>query len=229
MNKNILIFGAYGALGKGVTATLLKKDYSKYYLFGSDAEKNSVTDSRIVNINVSDLSVEANVQKLFSRVQVEENTPLFMFSTIGGFFAGVDLKDTKSSDWERMFNLNLKTNFHIAKHFIKLAEQNGGAACFTSALSGMNNEAGRIAYGASKSALIHMIRSLSEECASGGISVMGIAPHLLDTPANREWMNENEYHTLQKPEEIGELIHFLFSNYHYMTGNIITLKTRFRR
>ena len=40
MTKELLIFGANGALGSGVTETLLKKDYDQIYLFGSKFERN---------------------------------------------------------------------------------------------------------------------------------------------------------------------------------------------
>jgi FlaA1/EpsC-like NDP-sugar epimerase len=35
MQKHLLIFGSNGALGKGVTEVLIKKDYERIYLFDS--------------------------------------------------------------------------------------------------------------------------------------------------------------------------------------------------
>jgi len=96
-------------------------------------------------------------------------------------------------------------------------------------LSGFNPEANRIAYGASKAAVNYLIESLAEECRSKKIGVTGIAPYILDTPANREWGKEEDYEKWHKPGEIGEIIHFIFSNYHYLSGNIISLKIRFSR
>ena len=38
MNKELLIFGANGALGKGITEVLTKKDFDKVYLFDFNLE-----------------------------------------------------------------------------------------------------------------------------------------------------------------------------------------------
>jgi hypothetical protein len=50
MKKIVLIFGAYGALGTGVTKTLLKKDYDRY-IYWTLMQKSKSDDKRVVNIN----------------------------------------------------------------------------------------------------------------------------------------------------------------------------------
>ena len=59
------------------------------------------------------------------------------------------------------------------------------------------------------------------------LSVNAIAPFIIDTPANRDWTKDRDYQSWMKPEEIGELIHLIFSNYNFINGNIIELKERF--
>ena len=82
MDKKLIIFGANGALGSGVTKTLLSKDYDEIYLF--DFKSNdSYSDSRIKQFVIKDLSVEKNVIASMFEVKTNEKTKLFMFSTIG--------------------------------------------------------------------------------------------------------------------------------------------------
>ena len=61
------------------------------------------------------------------------------------------------------------------------------------------------------------------------MTVNAIAPYIIDTPANRKWMQNDNYESWTKPEEIGNLAHMLFKNYNFITGNVITLKGRFQK
>jgi len=231
VKKEVIIFGAYGALGKGVSEILIKKEYDKFYLVGTDAENKGKTADNIVNISSGDLSGENNVREVFDKIHIMRGIQYCLFSAIGGFWGGSELKDTGMDDWERVFRMNLWTNFLISRYFIEsMAEAgNGGSICLTSALSAYRPEAGRIAYGASKAALNYLIESLAEESFDKKIAVTGIAPYIIDTPANREWGKPENFEKWPKPEEIGGLVDFLFNNGNYLSGNIITLKYRFTR
>ena len=227
MDKKLIIFGASGALGKGVTKTLLLKDYSEIYLFDFKFHTES-SDERVKQFIIKDLSIEKNVMASLFEVKTNEKTNLFLYSTIGGFYGGTSVWETEETDFDRMFNMNLKTNFFIAKHFASLVKKSyAGSICFTSAFTGNHPEKLKFAYGAAKSALNYLVKTLSAEGNSINLSINAIAPFIIDTPANREWMKNSNYSTWMKPGEIGELIHAIFNNYNFISGNIIELKERF--
>ncbi len=227
MKKELLIFGANGALGKGVTSVLSKKDFDKIYLFSSNI-KEEVIDNKIFHIEINDLSKEENVIVAFSNLKPDKDTNYFLFSTVGGFWGGQTVWETKLEDWERMFKMNLTTNFLLAKHFSWLVKASaGGSFCFTAAFTAENPEALKSSYGASKSALVHLIETLAKEGRKINLSVNGISPYIIDTPANRSWMPDADFKKWIKPEEIGEVAYSLFSNFNYVSGNNITLKDRF--
>jgi NAD(P)-dependent dehydrogenase (short-subunit alcohol dehydrogenase family) len=75
--------------------------------------------------------------------------------------------------------------------------------------------------------MIHLVKSLAKEGKEIKLSVNAIAPYIIDTPANRGWMKDSNFENWMKPEEIGELIHSVFNNYNFVTGNIIKLRDRF--
>jgi NAD(P)-dependent dehydrogenase (short-subunit alcohol dehydrogenase family) len=227
LKKELLIFGSNGALGKGVTRTLKTKDYDKIYLFDFHLKKEN-TDPTIVQIKIDDLSNEENIKQAFSHIKSSKDTAFFLFSTVGGFSGGKKVWETDLDEFEKMININLTTSFLIAKHFALLIKySHSGSICLTAAYTGLFSESGKAAYGASKGAMIHFVKSLAEEGSEIKLSVNALAPYIIDTPANREWMKDADFENWMKPEEIGELIHSLFNNYNFVTGNIIRLKNRF--
>ncbi len=227
MKREVLIFGANGALGKGVTAAMIKNNYDNIYLFDFNIEEKNAGDGT-VKINIKDLAVEKNVAEAFSNIQPSGQKLFFLYSTVGGFAGGKNIMDTEEDEWTRMMDMNLKANFYLAKYFSKLVEKSaGGSICFTAAETGVNAEAQKGAYGISKSALIHLVKTLSLEGKAINLSANAIAPYIIDTPANRDWMKDSDYTEWIKPEEIGSFAHSLFENFNFVSGNILRLTSRF--
>jgi NAD(P)-dependent dehydrogenase (short-subunit alcohol dehydrogenase family) len=233
MNKEILIFGSSGALGNGVTNVFLKKKYNKFYLF--DFKHKDVPNINVEQVTISDLSEEENVKKAFSHITPSKEKVFFLFSTIGGYAGGKIVWETDPSSFDRMINMNLKTSFLIAKYFsLLVSKSHSGSICFTSAFTGLVAESGKAVYGTSKAALIHLVRTLSEEGKEIKLSANAVAPFIIDTPANREWMpastnseKDSVYENWIKPAEIGEFVNSMFESYNILSGNIFHLKNRF--
>ena len=226
MKKKLLIFGSSGALGNGVTELFLRKNYDEFYLF--DFKHKELSLDNIKRIIVNDLSIEKNVQEVFGKVIPSKDSVYYLFSTVGGFTGGKKIWETKVGYFDRMINMNLKTNFLIAKYFSLLVkDSHSGSICFTSAYTGLVAEDGKGVYGASKAALIHLVKTLAEEGKEINLSANAIAPYIIDTPSNREWMNDSDYKKWIKPSEIGEFVDSIFQNYNLISGNIFKLKYRF--
>jgi NAD(P)-dependent dehydrogenase (short-subunit alcohol dehydrogenase family) len=229
MDNKLIIFGSNGQLGKGVVKTLLSKEYDEVYLFDFKFDE-SFSDPKVKQFVVKDLSVENNVLASMFEVKTNEKSKLFLYSTIGGFYGGMSVWETDELDFDRMLNMNLKTNFLIAKHFASLVKKSlGGSICFTSAFTGNHPEELKFSYGAAKSALNYLVKTLAAEGNSINLSVNAIAPFIIDTAANRDWMKNANYASWIKPAEIGELVHALFTNYNFISGNVIELKERFNK
>uniref|UniRef100_A0A7V2ZJU3 SDR family oxidoreductase n=1 Tax=Ignavibacterium album TaxID=591197 RepID=A0A7V2ZJU3_9BACT len=226
MKKNLLVFGANGELGTGVTSVLTKKDFDNIYLFDFKFDQVS-NQGNIKQIVVSDLSLEENVRNAFKLIPLENDSRYFLFSTIGGFFGGKKIWETSQEDLMRMINMNLITNFNLAKHFAELVTKAvGGAIIFTSAYTANNPEENKFAYGMSKAALSYLVKALAIEGENIKLSSMAIAPYILDTKANRNWMSNSNFDKWIKPEEVGELIYDMFSNFRINSGNILELRIR---
>jgi len=225
MKKELLIFGANGALGKGISEVLTSKDYDKVYLF--DFKLDGLPD-KAEKILIKDLGIEQNVIEAFSQITPSKEKCFFLYSTVGGFTGGNYIWDTDIKEFDRMIGMNLRSGFLIAKHFANIVKESaGGSICFTAAFTGVSPEKKKAAYGFAKAALIHLVKSLALEGEDINLSANALAPYIIDTPANREWMKKADYEEWMKPAEIGELIHSLFNHFHFITGNVINLTHRF--
>lgn len=225
MKKILIIFGAFGALGRGVSKTLLSRDFTKCYLF--DMNIDSLNQENVL-VYPTDKIDENSISNAFARIPVEKDAHYFLFSSIGGYIGGKEIDATELSDLEEMLDKNLRTNFLILKNFINLVKQSlGGGICFTSALTGLTPTKEHSVYGLTKSSLNYLIQTAALEGREFNLSVNGIAPSVLDTPANRTWMSEQDLKNALKPEEIGDLVYDLFKNFFFISGNIITLLYRF--
>ncbi len=222
MKRYLIAVGANGTLGKGVTEYMLTKNYDRFYLV--DRKDITLGNSRndVLEIKVNDLTDESEVEKLFGQIDVDEQGQYFLFSSIGGFFSS-PVSETDYEKWKFMFSLNTNVSFLLAKHFSKLvAKCKSGSICFTSALTAKQAEANKSAYGASKAALEYMVKTLAAEGRKIGLSANALAPYILDSPENREWVKDLSL--LTNPQDVGNLISDLFNNYKFVSGNIIELK-----
>lgn len=212
-----------------VLSKLLSKPFKEIILFDRKFEE-TFSDERIKTYNIKDMSVENNVLAALHEVNTSDKTQLHLFSTIGGYYGGTSVWETEEQDFDRMININVKSNFFIAKHFVSLVKRSySGSICFTSAFTSLQPEKLKFVYGASKSALNYLVQSLADEGKSINLSVNAIAPYIIDTPSNREWQKNADYTTWIKSNEIGELVYSLIENHNFVSGNILRLKYRFNK
>ncbi|MEK6552234.1 MAG: SDR family oxidoreductase [Bacteroidota bacterium] len=132
------------------------------------------------------------------------------------------MADTQYVDFLKMLNINLCTAFLISKYFYKLTQNSNGASiCFTSAQSSLYPEENRAAYNISKHALNFLVKTLSLEGKKINLSANAVAPYIIDSEANREWIEDKTQ--LVTTSEICKIAESFFQNYKTVTGNIVEL------
>ncbi|MFH1197685.1 MAG: SDR family NAD(P)-dependent oxidoreductase [bacterium] len=221
MEKNLLIFGATGYLGSRITKILCEKDYKSVFLFARDLSSLE-HDERITAIKIKDFSVEENVTSAFSHIIPDRSAFYFLISTIGGYIGGKSVKETAYKDWLTLQKNNLNASFLLAKHFSRLVEHSsGGSICFIGARAGLFPERNNAAYGISKSGLNYLTKVLALEGKSYNLSANTIAPYIIDSPENREWVKDKS--EMVDPDKIAELVHGIFTKYDTLTGNIFEI------
>lgn len=92
------------------------------------------------------------------------------------------ISDLSLGEWERMFAINLRGAWLLAKHSYPHLKASRGAACFTSSMSGQVPHAGSGAYSPTKAALVMLAQTLALEWAPDGIRVNVVSPGMTQTP-----------------------------------------------
>ena len=101
-----------------------------------------------------------------------------------GIGAGDGLEGTSVADWDRVFNVNVRSHFLTLKAALPLMPD-GSATVLISSVAGLRPGSGIPSYDASKAAQIGLMRHTAREAAREGSRVNVVAPGLIDTPLGR--------------------------------------------
>lgn len=88
----------------------------------------------------------------------------------------------KEEDWERIYNINVKSMYLTCKHVIPYMEQQGGGSIINISSIASVCATPMLAYKTSKSAVNSLTHSIAFMYASKGIRVNCIMPGLMNTP-----------------------------------------------
>ncbi len=215
--KLVLITGGSGGLGREVVLTFLKSNANVAMTYSSDksiSQLESKLGGLMKNVMLikTDVSDELQIIKAVSEVVKKYGKIDFFVNLVGGYLGGKKITEMDQKEWDLMMNLNLKTAFLVSKHVVaQMEKQNSGKVVHVAARLGLKGIGGTSAYCASKSGLIRLVESLSDEVKDKKINVNCILPSIIDTEANRKDMPNADFSKWVKPSEIARVILFLVS------------------
>ena len=215
--KIVLVTGGTGALGQSISLDFLRSGANVIITYVDDNEIKSLESKlegfrgKIMLIKVN-LMNEGEVKKLVSDIINANDKIDVLINTVGGYRAGQPITQISERDWDLMMNLNLKTAFLISKHVVSEMEKQGqGKVIHVAARSGLKGSGNDAAYVASKSGILRLVESLSEEVKDNGINVNCVLPSIIDSNANRQAMPDEDFSKWVSPFEISKVILFLAS------------------
>ncbi len=215
--KIVLITGGTGALGREVSLAFLKSNAVAVMTYVVDKELSQL-ESKIgdlikkVVLIKADIGDEQQIKKTVSDVVKKYGHIDVLVNLVGGYLGGKKVTEMTEKEWDLMMNLNLKTAFLVSKHVVEqMVKQGSGKVIHVAARLGLKGISGNSAYGASKSGLIRLVESLSDEVKENNINVNCIMPSIIDTDANRKDMPGADFSKWVKPSEIARVVLFLAS------------------
>jgi len=133
------------------------------------------------------------------------------------------------AEWDRMFEVNLRGAWLLAKSCYPHLKKSRGAACFTSSMSGQLPHEGSGAYSPTKAALTMLAQTLALEWAPDGIRVNVVSPGMTHTPMSAKMYADPKIKKAREdlipisrigdPKDIANAIEFLISPLaSYITG-----------
>lgn len=157
-----------------------------------------------------------------------------------GIAADIPALDTPVDRFRRILDVNVVGTFIVARAAARLMKGSGGGAIVNiSSISGLRGSKGRVAYGASKGAVVVLTQVLANDLARYNIRVNAVAPGPVDTAMVKTMHTESDrklftdhipMRRYAEPAEIASVIEFLLDSTRssYMTGEIVAVDGGFR-
>jgi NAD(P)-dependent dehydrogenase (short-subunit alcohol dehydrogenase family) len=195
--RDVVVFGAAGALGTGVAATFAD---AGAVVIGADrvrpAAEHQLTGVSYETVDVLDDSAVAAL--LESRP-----APWAVINTIGGFAARRPLAELDAAELNAQLQLNLVSAAIITKNALQVMLPAGeGRIVHTASRAGAVSTGAGFAYSVSKLGVLHLVQMAADEVRGTGITVNCVVPTIIDTPANRAAMPKADHESWPKVADI---------------------------
>jgi NAD(P)-dependent dehydrogenase (short-subunit alcohol dehydrogenase family) len=205
--KVVLIVGGSGALGQTVVPAFVE---SGARVITVDRHPPTVQTEGRTGMR-ADVTDEADIWRLVEDVIRTVGRIDTLINLVGGFAIG-RVVETDTSLWHRMLTMNLTAAFLLSRAVLPhMLERRMGRIVHVAARAALEPFPGAAAYIVSKSGLVALIRALSTELVGSGVTVNGILPTTIDTPANRRSMPDADPSKWTRPESIAQTLIFLAS------------------
>lgn len=196
-DQNVIVTGAFGALGTAVRA----------------AFEAAGAKLHLPAVELLDLTDEEAVVKYYAALP-----PLWASIHLAGGFAMSPFTQTTLAEARRQWEMNFVTAFLCSREAVKK-----GASRIVNVASRavLRPEGGTVAYSTSKAALVMMTQALAEELKGKGVLVNAVAPSIMDTPANRKAMPNADPAAWPKTADVARTILWLASPENVLTSGAV--------
>jgi len=203
-----LVTGANGGLGTHVTKALLDATFTVVGL-SPQIQQSDFGHSNFIALPATIASLDA-AKKAVDSVITRCGRIDVLAHLVGGFTGGQSIAETDDATWQRMFDANLNSAFHILRAVIPPMRKAGGGRIIAIGSRAAEDPGPKVgAYSASKAALVSLMKTVALENKDGGIAANVILPGTMDTPANRRDMAGADTSQWVQPASVASLIVWL--------------------
>jgi NAD(P)-dependent dehydrogenase (short-subunit alcohol dehydrogenase family) len=139
-----------------------------------------------------------------------------------GITAPSSLAELNLQDWDRLFAVNVRANWLLARAAYPALVESRGAMVAVASASGMAPHPGHGAYSATKAALIMLCRQLAQEWAPLGIRVNSVSPGMIRTTLTEAIYQNPEVAAMRnaivplgrvgEPDDVASMVSFLLGS-----------------
>ena len=235
--RTAIITGASGGIGYQTSLAFVKAGYAVVAVYNSNeasakklAEEAQKSYNGIVYPVKIDLASSKSISDRIKEILSEFKSIDVLVNNAGVSYVGL-LQDTSEQDYDRVFNVNMKSAFLLTKAVLpSMIEKKHGKIVNVSSMWGERGASCEVVYSASKAALVGFTKALAKEVGPSGINVNTVLPGVIDTKMNsrltpediEELKDSTAMGRIGTPEEIAELILYLCSEKSsFITGQAI--------
>jgi NAD(P)-dependent dehydrogenase (short-subunit alcohol dehydrogenase family) len=208
--KNVLITGATGGLGKAVVRAFLREG-----AFVAGTSRHWSSDDAVDGLLQvqADLTTPEGAESAVRAVVQARGRLDAVVHLMGGFAMDGPLPAARVAAWDRMMVLNARSAFLIFSAALEARQQGVLRRLIAvGSRAGVQPSPGAIAYAVSKAALHALVVNLAASVADKGIAVNAVLPGVIDTEANRKAMPGADFSKWVAPESIAETLVWLASD-----------------
>jgi NAD(P)-dependent dehydrogenase (short-subunit alcohol dehydrogenase family) len=198
--KVVLVAGGTGGLGRAISLAFLAREANVAVTWRHENEflvlESAAADrnSHLAGFNCDVTDPRATVG-LIDQVLARFNRLDVLVNAVGGYAGGIPLWQLEPEVFERMFDLNLRASYALAKAAASvMIARKSGAIVNVAAKAAWDHAAGASAY------------------AGTGVRANSILPSIIDTEANRRAMPKADFSKWPKAEDIANVVLFLASD-----------------
>ena len=205
-----IVAGAGSGLGQATALALHASGLTVVAVDRNEAGLKELPDE--IHREVADATDPAAVGPLVDRIVSEVGPPDVLVSTIGTYELGDALSVTPQA-LNHLVEVNVGAALWLTQGVAPHMQQKGaGVIVHVSARPGIEPTAGAAAYGVTKAALIHLVRTLDVELRQHGIRVNVVVPQVIATARNKAMFPPEMLAGAVEPETIADVIAFLVSD-----------------
>jgi len=206
--KIVLVTGANGGLGTSVTQAFLDAGST---VVGT-SRKIQASDFQHANFIAmpADATTREGARVLVDQVVARLGRLDVLAHTVGGFAGGKTVAETDDATFQQMIDANLYSTFQMLRAAIPALRKSGnGRVIAIGSRAALEPGAGVGAYGASKAAMVSLIRTVAQENKDAGMTANVILPGTMDTPMNRKYMPNSDFAKWVRPQTVAQLMVWL--------------------
>lgn len=209
--RTALVTGANGGLGNHVTKALLDAGFTVVGL-APRIQQSDFDHPNFIALPAALTSLDA-AKKVVGGVIARCGKVDVLAHLVGGFAGGQTVAAMDDATWQRMFDANLNSAFHILRAVIPEMRKAEGGRIIAIGSRAAEDPGPKVgAYSASKAALVSLMKTVALENRDVGITANVILPGTMDTPANRRDMPGADVSTWVQPGSVASLIVWLASD-----------------
>ncbi|HEY8560806.1 MAG TPA: glucose 1-dehydrogenase [Pyrinomonadaceae bacterium] len=227
--KVVIVTGASSGIGRA-TALLFAKNGAQVIAVGRNAkELGALRDEAqgadgAVKINLADIREHSQVERLVNDT-VQNFGQIDVLVNSAGIIMNGTIENTTLDDWDKMFDINLRSLFFMMQKCIPQLEKTKGNIVNVSSVAGTRSFPNVLAYCVSKAGVDQLTRCTALELAPKGIRVNAVNPGVVVSNLHkRGGMADEDYQNFLKnsetthplgrvgeASEVADLIYFLAS------------------